>query len=454
MPDGTTTPALHLAPKSHPATLALIQRAGATVLILQVAGAGIAYGQQVVLARVLGASPYGAYTYLYLGASFAALLAGLGMPAAAVRFLPAYTAAGDHTRAHAFTAVATRLTYSTATAAALAVGLVIVVLAITGVLAHPYSLLLALLLVPALAGSTLETELARARGRMSVAYLGPLILRPALIGLCVALLATQSSTSVTDAIAASALVAAAVLFAQHRLRTRTQASQASETITTDERRTWTSVGLSLLAVSALMIVLMQLDILIVGAIRGDRAAGTYAAASKTAMLVSFVILAVNAPAAAHFATLFHQGRTEELRHLVARLSALIFWPSLLIAVVLALLAVPILNLFGSGFADARVALLLLLAGQLINAAAGSVGYLLTVTGHHRHAAVALTASALAFLALTALGTALAGLDGAAAGSCLAFLLWNIALGWLVVRKLAIWPAVVPAPKALRSTLYG
>jgi len=418
------------------------------VFVLQVLGAGVAYAQQVLLARVLGVSHYGTYTCLYLCASLGGLLAGLGLPAASVRFLPAYRAAGEEQRARAFVATATRLTYSTALAALLVAAAVICSLSAVGVLADPYPFLLAALLFPTLAGSALETEIARAEHRMTLAYLAPLILRPALIGLGVALVAARATPSVAGALAVSALVAAGVLATQHRLAMSSRASLPRASSSSQERRGWVDVGLSLLAVSALVVVLMQLDILIVGAICGGHAAGVYSAASKTATLVSFVILAVNAPAAAQFAALWHEGRIEELRRLVTRLSSLIFWPSLSIAGALAVLAIPVLDLFGRGFSEARVVLLILLAGQLINACAGSVGYLLTLTGHHREAARALGVSALAFLALSAAGTAVAGLDGAAAGSTLGFLIWNVALGRLVVQKLRIWPSFLPAPRAL------
>ncbi len=118
---------------------------------------------------------------------------------------------------------------------------------------------------------------------------------------------------------------------------------------------------------------------------GARDAGIYAAASKTATLVTFVIMAVNAAAAPQFASLWSLGRVEELQQLgdkVRRLDILAFsgdrgwnrssrWAA----------AQPL----RSRIPAARPALLVLLVGQVINAAAGSVGYLLTLTGHHREA---------------------------------------------------------------------
>jgi O-antigen/teichoic acid export membrane protein len=433
-----------------PSPLALVKRAGGVVFAIQVAGAGLLYAQQIVLARALGASGYGTYTYVYVYAGFAALLAGLGLPAASVRFLPVYRAENRPADSSRFVRSALRLTYATALAGAALAVLLALALNRAGALAHPAALLLAALLVPALASSTLDTELARASGRMGLAYLGTLIARPALVALAVVMLAGTRGASPAAALSCTALVAYAVACVQRSRTSRLFAPGPVDLPAGAQTREWLGVGCSLLAVSAFVIVLMQLDIVIVGALRGPHAAGLYAAASRTAALVSFVILAVNAPAAPQFARLWQQRRGEELSRLVAHLAKLIFWPSLGIAASLALLSGPVLALFGTGFQAARGALLILLVGQLINATAGSVGYLLSVTGHHRQAAAALGGCALLFLALTTLGTALAGLDGAAAASAFGFLLWNVALGWLVVRRLRIWPAFLPAPRALRG----
>jgi O-antigen/teichoic acid export membrane protein len=187
---------------------------------------------------------------------------------------------------------------------------------------------------------------------------------------------------------------------------------------------------------------MQVDVVIVGAARGARDAGIYAAASKTASLVAFVIVAVNAAAAPLFATLWAQGRREDLQRLVGRLAQMIFWPSLAICAGIAVLAGPLLALFGSGFVAARGALLVLLVGQLVNAAAGSVGYLLTLTGHHGVATRALGVSAVGSIALTAIGASAFGLVGAAAGSAAGFLVWNVLLYRLVVARLGIHASIL------------
>jgi O-antigen/teichoic acid export membrane protein len=425
-------------------SLHLVRRAG-VVLVVQVVGAGLSYGSQVLLARLLGASDYGTYTYVFVWVTFVSLLAGLGFPAASVRFLPIYQMRQDWARVDGFMQSTSRFTFLTAILVALFAAASAFVLHATGSLAHPSVLALGGLLVPALAGSMLYTEFARAGNRVGIAFIPALVARPALIGIGAAALYTaRGGLATSGALGATLISAYAVLAVQYALTRHLFDRPRGEHQPVVELREWFGVGITLLAASAFIITLMQVDIVIVGAFRGARDAGIYAAASKTATLVSFVIMAVNAAAAPQFASLWALGKVDELQRLVTKLAGLIFWPSLAISVGLAAVSGPLLGLFGSGFSEARPALLVLLVGQLINAAAGSVGYLLTLTGHHREATRALGLSAIACILLAAAGVWAFGLVGAALGSTIGFLLWNGALYWLVVRKLGIHPSIFSA----------
>jgi O-antigen/teichoic acid export membrane protein len=430
-------------------SLGLVRRAG-LVLVIQVVGAGLSYGLQVLLARLLDASYYGIYTYVFVWASFVALLAGIGFPAASVRFLPVYRLKEDWPRLHGFLHVTSRATFATALIIALCGVVVAEGLHAFGLLTSPSAIVLGALLVPALAGSTLYTEFARAGNRVSVAFTPPLIVRPGLIAAGASVLfVMRGDLSTSAALGASLVASYLVLAVQFALTRHLFEDPRVRGETMVELREWFGVGMTLLAASAFTITLMQVDIIIVGALRGSRDAGIYAAASKTAALVAFVIMAVNAAAAPQFASLWAMGRVDDLQRLVTKLAGVIFWPSLIISVGIAALSGPLLALFGPEFSEAQPALLVLLVGQLVNAAAGSVGYLLTLTGFHREATIALGISAVACIVLTAVGVSLFGLVGAALGSMVGFTLWNGSLYWLVVRKLRIHPSILMALPPLR-----
>jgi O-antigen/teichoic acid export membrane protein len=411
----------------------------------------MSYALQVLLARMLDASYYGIYTYVFIWASFVALIAGVGFPSASVRFLPVYRHKQDWSRLYGFLRVTSRATFLTAIAIALCGVGAAEGLHALGALSSPSEIVLGALLVPALAGSILYTEIARAGNRVSVAFSPPLVARPALIAIGIAALyIVHGKLSASAALGVSLVASYAVLVAQYAFTRHLFDGPPIKHRPVVELREWFGVGITLLAASAFTITLMQVDIIIVGAIRGSREAGIYAAASKTAMLVAFAIMAVNAAAAPQFASLWALGRVEELQRLVTKLAGVIFWPSLVIATGIAALSIPLLELFGPEFVVARSALLVLLIGQLVNAAAGSVGYLLTLTGFHREATFALGLSTVACIALTAIGVSTLGLLGAALGSMIGFTLWNGSLYWLVVRKLGLHPSILMALPPFRK----
>jgi O-antigen/teichoic acid export membrane protein len=425
-------------------SLHLVRQAG-IVLVVQVVGAGLTYGLQVLLARLLGASHYGIYTYVFVWAGFVSLLAGLGFPAASVRFLPVYRLNEDWPRIHGFVRSTSRFTFGTGIAIALCAIVSADALHAFGLLAHPSAIVLGALLVPALAGSMLYTEFARAGNRVGVAFIPALVARPALIGIGAAVLfASRGALSTSAALSSSVAAVYVVLAVQYALTRHLFDGPQTRHKPVVEFREWFGVGMTLLAGGAFTITLMQFDIVIVGAFRGARDAGIYAAASKTATLVTFVIMAVNAAAAPQFASLWALGRVDELQRLVTKLAGVIFWPSLAISAGLAALSEPLLGLFGPEFHEAHWALIVLLVGQLIGAAAGSVAYLLSLTGFHREATLAIGLSAFACVLLATLGVSAFGLVGAAFGSMVGLILTNGSLYWLVVRKLGIHASILTA----------
>jgi O-antigen/teichoic acid export membrane protein len=73
----------------------------------------------------------------------------------------------------------------------------------------------------------------------------------------------------------------------------------------------------------------------------------------------------------------------------------------------------------------------------VNALLGPVGYLMTMTGNQGEAARVLTVAALVNVLACALLTPRFGLAGAAAGTALAQVIWNVWMSVLVWRRLGV-----------------
>ena len=95
------------------------------------------------------------------------------------------------------------------------------------------------------------------------------------------------------------------------------------------------------------------------------------------------------------------------------------------------------SIFGPEFLPAAPALAVLAIGQLVNAGSGSVGSLLTMTGHERDAAVGFGLSAVMNVALNVLLIPLWGPLGAAVATASSLIAWNVILSFAVYRRLRI-----------------
>nr|WP_277879386.1 polysaccharide biosynthesis C-terminal domain-containing protein [Coleofasciculus sp. FACHB-712] len=94
-------------------------------------------------------------------------------------------------------------------------------------------------------------------------------------------------------------------------------------------------------------------------------------------------------------------------------------------------------LFGSSFVEGLPALVILTVGQMVNALSGSVGFLMTMTGHQREAALIIGSSAILNVVLNAALIPYLGINGAALSTALTTALWNIIMLVYVNKQLKI-----------------
>lgn len=137
----------------------------------------------------------------------------------------------------------------------------------------------------------------------------------------------------------------------------------------------------MLLTASMNILLSQIDILMLGGFRTEKEVGIYTITMKLALLASFVLTAINSISAPKFSELYHNGKIEELSYIAKKSSKLTFWLTVPILAILVIFGEYLLNFFGPDFNMGYIALLLLVAGQFINSATGSVGYYLNMTGY-------------------------------------------------------------------------
>ncbi|MGQ9688167.1 MAG: flippase [Desulfobaccales bacterium] len=187
----------------------------------------------------------------------------------------------------------------------------------------------------------------------------------------------------------------------------------------------------------LLLAFGALDGLVLGFFAGPPEVAYYEAASRTALLVSLPLAAVNAIVPPLFAHLHQEGRLPELETLAQASTRWMYCASLPVALFLMVLAPDILGLFGAGFSDARWGLRILVMAHLVNVACGSVGFLLAMTGEQFTLTAILALAGLCGIPLMALGAAFFGLTGLALAKAFWLVGVNILLSLAVWRRLSL-----------------
>lgn len=418
-----------------------LARGAGIAFVLQAVGAGLAFAMQVLLGRWMGASEYGTYGYTLAWAALVAVAAGVGLPVTVLRFVPAFLSHKEFGRVRGILNVSLLITSCVGFGIAL-IGTAVTVL-LGGAGGPEWAVVLGLWIAALLTMRTLQQEIVRGFRHIALAYAPGMVLRPAFIILGAAVyVALGHDLGSTAALAITAGSIALVLAAQAGRFWWKLDGTVRRAAPIYETRAWMAVALPLLLIIGFEVVLSETDIVMVGAFLGSKDAGIYTAASKTSAIVGMILISVNAIAAPMFASLWARGQVEELGRLTTRVANWIFWPTLLVSVVLAVAAKPVLSLFGSQFSEGSWILIVLLIGQLISAGVGSVGYLMTLTGHQREAAHVYGGVALLHLCVNAVTIPLLGSIGAALATSFSIGVWNLWLHSLVVRRLGIHPSIM------------
>lgn len=449
-------------------TIRKLAGGAALAFAFQVSGAGFSYLSQIALARWMTLTDFGTYNYLLAWSNLLALFSGLGFSISALRFVAQYRRLRDDARVRGFFRVS-RIATSAAGIVFAAIAAAVIAVAFHLSSTHrTYVILGAVALIPIRAIMNLDSAVIRALGGVVRAYAPSLALRPlALLVLASVAWFVWGRISALEGILITLCVFSLVTLLQSRLLhqllcrsrwtrvpiwigSRGRPDQGLPAVLTSrtglrplyESRSWLRVSLPLLLVTGFLVILAQADLLIVGSSRGARSAALYSVASNTATLVSYVLVAVSAMTAPLFAELHSARDHAGMQRLAAIAAQWIFWPTVLIVVGLGLLAPYVLATFGSAFGHAQLALTILLIGQLVNAACGSVGWLMSMTGNQVALAKVYGAASLLNVILCYLGAREFGLAGAAAGTTVSMITWNLWLVWLTRRRIGIQTSIV------------
>ncbi len=180
------------------------------------------------------------------------------------------------------------------------------------------------------------------------------------------------------------------------------------------------------------------DIIMLGIFLPSSDVGIYSVALRISTLVSIVLIAVNTVAAPKFAGFWALGKADELIFFAKKVTQFISVISIILFSVVIFFGKEVLMFFGNEYVNGLSSLIVLSFGQLINAMAGSVGYILIMTQYQTFHRNVILLGALLNVTLNFVLIPYLGILGAAFSTTLTLVFWNVIFSWKVKQIFGKW----------------
>jgi O-antigen/teichoic acid export membrane protein len=405
------------------------------VMALRIFAAVMSYLGVVLLARWLSLSDFGNYGAIMSAVGIGAVAVQFGSTLTIIRFLGEYEVQEQHGKSHGVIRYAERGVLLISLLVMFAIGGAFAFSAWRGTFPSGYMWLAGVLLLPAFALTDVQSAIMRSFCQILPALLPKDVLWRAclpLIGFALFLLVPEEDRLPLLLVLSAVMLTLFALW-QHRYLRRSLPGAIREAFPVYDPRTWwaTSLPIWLMLISRMSF--RTLDVIFVGLLLSPSAAGIYFAASRTSELLGFVLSSLNLVVGPNISKLYAADKKEELTQYLAVASIVIFVPALALFLACALFPNTILSIFGGEFVNGKRVLIIMAFGQLFNAATGSVGVMLNMTGHEKiNAKIMITTAPFTALA-TFIMASFFGTTGAALAASGGIVVWNTLL-WRAARK--------------------
>ena len=420
---------------------------------INVAGMVISYFSHVLFGRWLGVDEYGSYAYALSWLFFLVVISGLGLSNSVLRFVPQYRQAESLASLRGFVSKSFLLVFCSSVVVATFATLIIHFLDLADV--NRNTLLIGIWTLPFLALFYHCVETIRAYRYIGTAYLPHLVLQPILHLSIISTIyfyrgGIQSETAIFSFLVTIVFFTLFHFFNLYKISFKSLSSIKPE----NQLRLWLSVSFPFLLMAGFIMILKRADVLLIGILVGAKEAGIYNAASKTASLISFVMLAVNAIAAPMISEYYKKQDKGALQDIVNLSIKLSFFPSIILGLLLFGFSQPVLGIFGHEFLIGVGPLKLLICAHIIITSVGPANYLVSLTGHHNKSLVAYGCSAGLNIVLNLTLIPKFGNIGAAMATLASMVICHIWLSILAKKYIGIRSFIftIPRVSAIKDAL--
>ena len=397
---------------------------------MKLAYTGLGFVNSVLLAKLLAPAGFGVYSYVMALVAFLGIPSQLGIPVLATREMAVTNARKDwaHMRG-----LIIRTHQGVALFAAIIVTGALVALMFFGNRIAPgklHAMALGLLLVPIVSLGALRGGMLRGLRRVLQGQFPEQIVKPVVFLALILVLPFIISrpASPADAIGMQIVAGLCAFGVGLYLFFRNRPAEIQSVAPSFRTKAWLKSTVPLGLTAALTLINGQTDILVLGMFREDADVGIYRVAVQMATLVIFGLQVVNVIQGPHIAHMFALGDRQKLQTLITRSAQAVLALTLPIVLILVLFGGWIIRTaFGPEYASAYVPLVILCAGQLVNASMGSVGSLLNMTGHERDTMQSVFIGATVNVTLNFALTPTFGMIGAATATAITLVVWNLVM---------------------------
>jgi O-antigen/teichoic acid export membrane protein/thymidylate kinase len=425
--------------QSQPELARRMASASLWAFVIYVGGAGLTCVAQLVIARTIGAASYGVYSYVLAWTTLLSYIAALGFNTVLLRYVPAYSATGQWPLA--------RGVIQFAFGRSLLVGMLIAICGVATALflaetlqrELAVSLAVGMATVPLVALYVLGSATVRALGGIISAIAPERFVRDGLMVilllLAVAFKVTPiDATTVLIALMASCAVTAGVVGLSIR---KLWPSQLRSVVPAYATRDWWQLGCPVMIMIGVEVLMSRAGVIILGWTGDPHEAGIFALGLNLALFLILPRMAVGTFFSPNVSRLHAHRNEAALQSLFARATVLSLTGTVVLALPLLLLTVPLLRFFGEEFVATSPVAQILVVGQIFAAATGPQQNLLTMTGHERAAATITAIGAVINVAACAIGIAFFGVMGAAVATAATNVAWNTAMAIYIYKRVNV-----------------
>lgn len=189
--------------------------------------------------------------------------------------------------------------------------------------------------------------------------------------------------------------------------------------------------------TSIVIVLAWADKIFLGIFDSNENIGVYDICVRIAGLLTFSLEGINAILSPKISSYYKKQEYQDLNRIVQFGSKVNIILALFILVWILVFSDEILLLFGQEFLEGKIALMILLMGQLVNSYCGPVGNILMMTGHQIPFRNIMIATLMLNMIFNLLLIPTYSILGAAISTSLSLILWNIAGAYYLKNRLQI-----------------